>query len=116
MPESAQPQRPTPGELVICAEHAPDAAIVVTLEGELDLASAAKLEEELLLIEAGRPPRIVIDLSGLTFMDSTGMRTLALAQRRSLAERHELLLRRGPHQVQRVFELTGSVEMFTFED
>jgi anti-anti-sigma factor len=116
MPESAQPQRPTPGELVIRAEPAPDAAIVLTLEGELDLASAAKLEEELLSIEAGRPRRVVVDLAGLTFMDSTGMRTLALAQRRSLADNHELVFRRGPHQVQRVFELTGSMETFTFED
>lgn len=101
---------------MITAEHAPDAVIVLTLEGELDLASASKLEQELLSVEAGRPRRVVVDLGGLTFMDSTGMRTLALAQRRSLADSHELVLRRGPHQVQRVFELTGSQDTFTFED
>ncbi len=92
-------------------------AVVITLEGELDLASASKLEDELLSVEATKPRRLVIDLSGLTFMDSTGMRTLALAQRRSLSDGGpELALRRGPHQVQRVFELTGSTETFAFED
>lgn len=90
--------------------------VVLTLEGELDLASASKLERELVNLEAAKPGRIVIDLRGLSFIDSTGMRTLALAQRRALSDDHDLLLRRGPHQVQRVFELTGSLGTFTFED
>jgi anti-anti-sigma factor len=44
----------------------------LTLRGELDLATTGRLEAA--LAEAGRP--VLLDLSGLTFMDSTGVRVL----------------------------------------
>lgn len=91
-------------------------AVVVTLGGELDLASAPELERELREAEAANPARVVIDLSGLGFMDSTGLQALLRTRERAHAGAYELALRRGPHQVQRVFELTKTVDAFTFED
>ncbi len=115
MSEPEQPTRSVPGELKI-AEQREEDGVLLTLQGELDLASAPRLEEQLKSAEQSGVRLVRIDLSGLTFMDSTGMRTLLLAQRRSQELGHQLTLRRGPHQVQRVFELTGSLETFTFED
>jgi len=115
MPEPEQPARSIPGELKIASQRDQD-GVLLTLQGELDLASAPRLEEELKQAEQAGAGVVRIDLSGLTFMDSTGMRTLLLAQRRSQELEHRLTLRRGPHQVQRVFELTGSIDTFTFED
>jgi stage II sporulation protein AA (anti-sigma F factor antagonist) len=89
---------------------------IVALDGELDLASAPELERELLRAEAEGARRIVIDLANLGFMDSTGLQSLLRARERARSNAYELKLRRGPHQVQRVFELTKTVDAFTFED
>jgi anti-anti-sigma regulatory factor len=50
-------------------------------------------------------------------MDSTGLQALLRARERSTsADGAQLMLRRGPHQVQRVFELTKTIDAFTFVD
>jgi anti-sigma B factor antagonist len=115
MPEAKSPQAPVPGQLVIEKTQEAD-AIVLALSGELDLASAPVLERELREAEASGLSRLVIDLGGLAFMDSTGLQALLRARERANTEGHQLLLRRAPHQVQRVFELTKTVDAFTFAD
>jgi anti-sigma B factor antagonist len=90
---------------------------VIALRGELDLASAPKLERELeaALEDAGGP--IVIDLSELDFMDSTGLRTLIMGQRRaSERERPFAIARRPGEFVARVFQLAGADEAFALYD
>lgn len=89
---------------------------MITLNGELDLASAPELERELQEAEAAGPARVLIDLSGLGFMDSTGLQALLRVRERANGGSFELALRRGTHQVQRVFELTKTVDAFAFED
>ena len=49
-------------------------------------------------------------------MDSTGLRALLQARQVATESDRQLTLRHGPRQVQRVFELSGTVETFTFED
>lgn len=113
--ESDAPDIPIPGRLLI--ETSGDAdAVVLTLRGELDLTSAPAFERELRAAES-RPLRlVVIDLSALEFMDSTGLRALLVARERAQSDGYELALRRGPRQVQRVLELTKTVDAFVFED
>ena len=53
--------------------------VVLALEGELDLAGAATLERELAQHDEGP---VVVDLRGLSFMDSSGLRALVVAERR----------------------------------
>lgn len=106
---------PVPGPLRI-ESHRNGDTTRISLDGELDLASAPELERELREAEESSPARIVIDLSGLGFMDSTGLQALLRARERAGASSYELALRRGPHQVQRVFELTKTVDAFSFED
>jgi anti-sigma B factor antagonist len=104
-----------PGPLRIESRREGDSA-VIALNGELDLASAPELERELRDAEATEPSRVVIDLKGLGFMDSTGLQALLRARERASSSSYELVLRRGSHQVQRVFELTKTVDAFSFED
>ena len=106
---------PAPGPLRIDSRREGD-AVVVALNGELDLASAPELERELREAEAANPARVIIDLSGLGFMDSTGLQALLRTRERASSSAYELALRRGPHQVQRVFELTKTADAFSFED
>lgn len=78
----------------------------VTLSGELDLLSAPSLGDT--LAEAGRGSvAMIVDLSQLTFMDSSGLHALLTARGRLAEAGCRLVLLRGDHQVQRLFELTG---------
>jgi len=63
------------------SEHALDGCTVVGLHGELDLATAPGLREHLLGVLTGQPPALILDLSGLAFMDSTGLNVLLGAKR-----------------------------------
>ena len=65
-----------------------------------------KVEEALKRIEESRPPVIVLDLAGLTFLDSTGLRMVVTADQRASAEERRLAVVRGPESVQRVFAIT----------
>jgi anti-sigma B factor antagonist len=82
--------------------------------GELDLATANALRDELERVESTDAESIVLDLSGLTFMDSTGVRLLLTAHARSRADSHRLTLVRGCASVQRVLQLTGVETVLPF--
>ncbi len=105
---------PPPGPLVIsCVMDNGTASIA--LEGELDLANAPQLEERLADIEGTRPSRLVVDLGRLVFIDSTGLRVLLQADARAREDGRELTLRPGDAAVQRAFEVTGALEILSFE-
>jgi anti-anti-sigma factor len=53
-------------------EEERDGAPVIRLRGELDLSTAEPLREALERAEARRPQAIVVDLTGVTFIDSSG--------------------------------------------
>jgi anti-sigma B factor antagonist len=76
------------------------------LRGELDLSTASKAEEELRRAESSEPALLVLDLSGLTFLDSTGLRLIVTADRRARDEGRRLAVVKGPETVQRVFSIT----------
>jgi anti-sigma B factor antagonist len=103
------------GELVVSSERRAD-VLILSLRGELDLATSALLERELDAAEAARPTRLVVDLSGLEFIDSSGLSALVRARERASQNGHQLSLRQGPRVVERLFELTRSVELFSFDD
>ena len=103
------------GQLTLRSER--DGALhTISMQGELDLANADDLERELIRVEGSDALSIVIDLSGLQFIDSTGVRLLLSAHARSRADSNRLTLLRGPKPVQRVFELTGILDILPFAD
>jgi anti-sigma B factor antagonist len=83
-----------------------DGLVHVALVGELDLSTVAKVQEELRRVEATSPPTLVVDLSKLTFLDSTGLRCIVTADERARAEGRRIVIVRGPDAVQRVFAIT----------
>ena len=103
------------GQLTVRSER--DGVLhTISVQGELDLANAADLERELIRVEGGDALSIVLDLSGLQFIDSTGVRLLICAHARSRADSNRLTLLRGPKPVQRVLELTGVLDILPFAD
>ena len=78
----------------------------MVLAGEFDLAGLPQFEDAIAAVEAEGPPAIVVDLSGLTFMDSTGLRALVTADERARRAGRRLAIVPGPPPVRRVFEIT----------
>jgi anti-sigma B factor antagonist len=91
-------------------------ASVITVSGELDLASSAALEEELVRVAESDSEQVILDLRGLEFMDSTGLSTLVKAHQRAQEAGQRFGLVRGPQQVQRLLSLTGVAERLPFAD
>jgi anti-anti-sigma factor len=88
----------------------------IGLRGELDLSSAGKLQDELKRVEAAAPPVLVLDLSKLVFLDSTGLRCLVTADERARAQGRRVVIVRGPDPVQRVFSITRLEERLEMVD
>lgn len=88
----------------------------IALRGEMDLANAAAVERELLHAEQSDADAIVVDLCGLQFMDSTGIRLLIAADARSRADSGRLRLTRPPARVFRVLCIAGIDELLPFAD
>jgi anti-sigma B factor antagonist len=84
-----------------------DGVIRVALRGELDLEHAYTFDEELRRVEGERPSCVVLDLRGLSFLDSSGLGRLLAANRRARRDRRRLLLIRGGAAVQRLMAITA---------
>jgi anti-anti-sigma factor len=79
----------------------------IRLGGELDLGNAEQLDEALLEAEASDASRIVLDVDELRFIDSTGLRVILRATRRSEQTGDRLRLTRGTGYVADMFRLTA---------
>jgi anti-sigma B factor antagonist len=93
-----------------------DGLVHVTLRGELDLSTVGKVDDELQSVEGAGPKVVVLDLSKLTFLDSTGLRCVVRADERARGESRRLVVVRGPEAVQRVFEITRLEERIEIVD
>jgi anti-sigma B factor antagonist len=90
-----------------------DGTANVTVEGEVDVATAPALRDELYrLIEQGAS-QIVVDLSGMDFIDSTGLGVLVGALKRAREGGGGIELRGLRPSARKVFEITGLSTAFT---
>jgi anti-sigma B factor antagonist len=96
--------------------HTEDDLCLISLDGELDLSSTEALDAELSRAEESSAGRIVLDLSGVEFIDSSGLELLVFATRRSHADTDRLRIRPGRDQVTRLIALTGIDEFLHFEE
>jgi len=93
-----------------------DATTVISVSGELDLASSPALEEELERVARSDAQLVVVDLRSLEFMDSTGLSVLVRAHQRAEENGRRLGLINGSQQVQRLLTLTGVADRLTLTD
>jgi anti-sigma B factor antagonist len=83
-----------------------DAGTVITVRGDVDMASAPQLRDVLdELVEAGSQ-RIVLDCRALAFLDSSGIGVL-IAARNRLGDEGVIVLASPPAHVRKVLEITG---------
>jgi len=83
-----------------------DGAVVVSLAGELDLYNAHEVREALLECAAEEPNRLVVDLAGVKFIDSTALGVLIEARTR-LENRRAFLLAAPGLETKRALEISG---------
>ena len=86
---------------------------VVAVAGELDVATAPSLREELYRVIDRGVSKICVDLADMDFIDSTGLGVLVGALKRVKEREGSLVLRSLPPSAQRVFEITGLTQAFT---
>jgi anti-sigma B factor antagonist len=80
--------------------------VLVTVAGEVDIATVARLRERLLALAAGGLP-LVADLDQVSFIDATGLGALAGAARRAAAHGASLHVVCARPQTRRLFRVTG---------
>ncbi|MFI8103759.1 STAS domain-containing protein [Streptomyces sp. NPDC086023] len=100
-----------PGAIHTDTTTRPD-RVVLAVSGELDMGSCTRLSTLTdALILSGRT--LALEMSAVTFLDSSGLHLLLTLRNRALAQGGRLELHCVPHQAQRVLDLTGTRHLFT---
>ena len=109
---ASTPVGPTPFACDVFPERG---RVRVAPRGELDIATTSRLEHAVReLLESGFDD-LLLDLTNVEFLDSTGLRLLLVLQGVAAAGGCRFRLKPGPPAVQRIFELTGTLDLFEFE-
>lgn len=94
-------------------ELLPDDTRVVAVAGDLDMYTAPPFEQQILDALANGTARIVVDLSGCEFLDSTALAILIRARKRLGNQEQRLVLVATDHNIVKVFQITGLDRVFT---
>ena len=90
---------------------------MVAVSGEIDLYTAPRLQSELAAaVMSEGPARVVVDMAGVDFCDSTGMNVLLAALRRARERGGDLVLAGPRPGVRKILQVTGLESVFTVLD
>ena len=90
-------------------------AYVVSVSGELDVATAGRLREELDLTAERDARRVIVDLIGLTFIDSVALGVLTEGAQRLRTDGGVCVVVSQDPRILRVFQITGLDRIFRIE-
>ena len=82
-------------------------AVTVVVEGELDVMTTSFLRQELLALEAAREKQIIVELSGIRYIDSTGVREIVNSSKRNRAAGRQFWIGGASPQVEVVLSILG---------
>ena len=88
---------------------------LVTLEGELDTASAADVEKTLQPLYTTSGKDVIIDCKGLEYIASSGLRILISILKGAKAGGSKVVLKNMNEDIKSVFKLTGFINIFEIE-
>ncbi|HET9091578.1 MAG TPA: STAS domain-containing protein [Acidimicrobiales bacterium] len=89
---------------------------VLSLGGEMDLRAATELREALLKALADGGGTVLLDLKGLSFIDSTIISVLIMARKRADTSAGEVRVRNVPSRIERILSITGIDSLFPVVD
>ena len=93
-----------------------DGTAVVAVAGEIDVYTSPLLQERLVEVLRDGSPSIVLDLSAVTFLDSTGLGVLITGLKRCRSAEGDLVLVTAQPNVLKVLEITGLNDVFQVHD
>jgi anti-sigma B factor antagonist len=96
--------------------HPLEDGVELELRGELEISTVPHLRRALRDVRDEDVSLVRLDISGLEFVDSTGLRALLVAHRQASVAGWRLALTRAPAHVQQMFELTRTQGVLPFED
>jgi anti-sigma B factor antagonist len=99
--------------LTLSTRTDPDGTVTVTAAGEVDACTAPRLHAELEAQLQRRPPELVIDLSGIRFLGSSGLTVLVAAHRSAHDRDVALRLIATTRAVTGALRVTGLIDLFT---
>jgi anti-anti-sigma factor len=88
--------------------------VVVAPRGELDMATVGAIETELRRLRGSGVDHLILDLGGLSFMDSSGLNLVSRWVEASSSDGFRFELEPGPPAVHRVFELAAMTDSLPF--
>ena len=103
-------------ELFEITESTHDGIPVLSIQGEIDVSTAPELRDRLLSVAHGGHSKAVVDLRGVTFLDSTALGVLVSALKRFRSGDGDLRLVVTGRSVTKVLEITGLVDVFSIFD
>jgi anti-anti-sigma factor len=102
---------------VFRVEVAPDRDVVrVSPVGELDMSTTGELTAEIRQLWRSGFSRVILDLRGATFIDSSGLHAIVDEHAAATADGRDFSIIPGPPAVQRIFEVTGMETWLPFLD
>jgi anti-sigma B factor antagonist len=90
--------------------------VVIDLEGEIDIYTAPEFRDALLQAIDEGARRVVVDVSKVTFMDSTGLGVFVSGEKRIRPQGGLLLIVCQDETIMRIFQITGLADVFTFRE
>ena len=87
-----------------------------TVRGEVDLDSSPELWERLRELLDARPARLVLDLAGVRYIDSSGVAVLIQARKQADRQRVDLVLKQPSRKVVDVLDLAQLTPLFQIEE
>ena len=93
-----------------------DDKVAVIPIGELDLATADELDQAVSDVRRSGFDHVVVDLRGISFLDSSGLRVLLGLRNEAERDEYALSLVRARDDVQRIFALTATSDMFRWRE
>jgi anti-anti-sigma factor len=106
----------TEPDLTVALESRAPGQSLLRVSGELDYGSAPRLREALESVSLHPGGILIIDLSGLTYCDSTGISVLVAAQQRAKAAGTSLALAGVNPEIVRIFRVISLHQVFAFYD
>lgn len=88
----------------------------VRLEGKLDATTSPKTEKDIVALLDQGEKRVVIDLSGLDYISSAGLRVLLLVAKRMKACQGRVVLYALQPQIREIFDIAGFTPLFPMVD
>jgi anti-anti-sigma factor len=93
--------------------------VIISLSGEFDYAEMTMAQDEIRAAEAQQPSIVVLDLTGLEFMDSSAVRVILQTDSRAREQGRRLALITGtgpPHRVLSILGLTERLDVVPDRD